>query len=453
MSRREYSLSRKSIQPDCMQRSMRAPRLLLAALLLQVLAGCNLQYALMGFTEPTVQAQFDPARADEPIELAFREGPGGLVILTGAVNRGGRYDFILDTGAPVSVIIDGPATKALKLDTSKARKLGPADNPATPTGVITPGFEFDFGRVKFSDLTAVVIPGQSMPCPERFEKINFQGVIGADLFKRFVVEIDHQRGRVRLFDPKRWTAPAERAGVAVLPLSIRSGHIYTDLSVNLANKPVPVHVHVDTGKNSALALIAGSKPEIRMPEQGEPQTACYVSGKSKTLKGAPVNVAFGQSRGHGEAVLQAREVAVSYEEKEAVGLGNRQGAIGIALLKRYVVTFDYPGKRMVLMERPREGSNQFAARSVEGEYSQWADGNVALVVPAPPAPPPLPGATTAPAPPAAPPPPRLPAAVAVVVADALPPTPPSPPPLPSPPALPLPPVPPAPPAAPARPQL
>lgn len=320
---------------------------------LTLLAGCNLPQALMGFTEPTVQAQFD----GEPIELAFREGPGGLVIINAQINGAGRYDFILDTGAPVSVIIDGPATKALNLDTSKARKLGPADNPATPTGVITPGFAFDFGRLKFSDLTAVVIPGQTMPCPERFEKINFQGVIGADLFKRFVVEIDHERGRVRLFDPKHWTPPEARPGVAVLPLSFRSGHIYTDLSVNLANQPVPVHVHVDTGKNSSLALIAGSKPEIRMPEKGEPQTACYVSGKARTLKGEPVNIAL--------AGLETRDVAVSYEEGDAIGLGKRQGAIGIALLKRFVVTFDYAGKRMVLVERPRRAQeNAFAKTNV-----------------------------------------------------------------------------------------
>ncbi|MBL8513806.1 MAG: aspartyl protease family protein [Betaproteobacteria bacterium] len=310
---------------------------------LTLLAGCNLPYTLMGFTTPEVRAVFD----GEPIELAFREGPGGLVILNGKINGGGAYDFILDTGAPVSVIIDGPATRALNLDTSKARKLGPADNPATPIGVITPGFTFDFGKVTVSNLTAVVIPSHAMPCPERMEKVNFQGVIGADLFKHFVVEIDHARGRVRLFDQKRWRAPEAKAGVAVLPLTFRDGHIYTDLKVTLSGAPVPVHMHVDTGKNSALSLVAGSKPEIRLPEKGEVQSACYVSGKTKTVKGEPVLVAIGQS----PIALEARNVAVNYDETDSIGLDARHGAIGIALMKRYVTTFDYTGKRMVLVER------------------------------------------------------------------------------------------------------
>lgn len=359
-------------------------------LALSLLAACNLQYTLMGFTEPTVQAQFNPAKRGEPIELPFREGPGGLVILTGQVNGGGRYDFILDTGAPVSVIIDGPPTRALKLDTSKARKLGPEENPATPTGVITPGFSFEFGKVKFSDLTAVVIPGHTMPCPERFAKVNFQGVIGADLFKRFVVEIDHEHRRVRLYDPPQWTAPVAKPGVAILPLSFRNGHIYTDLSVTLADQPgvasIPVHVHVDTGKNSALALIAGSKPEIRMPENGEPQDACYVSGKAQTVKGEPVTLALGGAVGNPSAALEAREVPVAYEPRDAVGLGTRQGAIGIGLLKRYVVTFDYPGKRMVLVERPRRvQENAFAhAATHAGNAPAHAGNTSAKAATAPP---------------------------------------------------------------------
>lgn len=324
---------------------------LVATLSLTLLAGCVLPYALMGFTTPDVRATFDGA----PIELTFREGPGGLVILKGKINGGGTYDFILDTGAPVSVLIDGPATRALNLDTSKSTKLGPADNPATPFGVITPGFTFDFGKVTVSNLTAVVIPSHTMPCPERMEEVNFQGVIGADLFKHFVVEIDHARGRVRLFDPKHWNAPEAKAGVAVLPLTFRSGHIYTDLTVNLAHgtaptpAPVPVHLHIDTGKSRALSLVVGSKPEIRMPEKGEAETACYVAGKTKKVKGEPVHLTMGQ--GQGPASLEARDVSVTYDEADSIELGARHGAIGIAFLKRYVTTFDYAGKRMVLVER------------------------------------------------------------------------------------------------------
>lgn len=355
-----------------------------AVVCLALLAGCNITYALLGFTEPTVLVQRHPAKKREPIELPFREAAGGLVLITAKINGGGSYDFILDTGAPVSVVLDGPGTEALKLDTSKAKKLGDPNNPATPTGVITPGFTFEFGPVKFSDLTAVVIPRKVMPCPDRFDALNFHGVIGADLFKRFVVEIDHAKKRVRLHDPAE--APAFIAGAlrsgraAELPLSFRNGHIYTDLKVRLpsAESAVPVHVHVDTGKNSALSLITASKPEIKAPEQGEVQESCYVNGTGKSVRGEPVSVQL--------AGTLAQDVPVSYEASDQPKLGRRQGAIGITLLKRYVTWIDYPGKRMVLVEHERAQPNLFATPSVEGEASQAALGLAPPALPAQPTP-------------------------------------------------------------------
>jgi hypothetical protein len=300
-----------------------------------VLTGCDMARLVMGFTEPTVTATFN----GDPIDLKFREGPGGLVIITGNVNGLGNADFILDTGAPVTVLLDGPGSKHLKLDSSKARKLGSADNPAAPVGTITPGFSIDFGAVKYSDLTTVVIPQNTMPCAERFAAINFQGVIGADMFKHFVVEIDHAAKRVRLYDQKHW----KPNGGSVLPLSFNNGHIYADLAVSLNGSKVPVRMHVDTGKNESLSLLAGSKPEIVMPTEGEIRKACFVQGTVETRRGPPLEVALGG--------VSAKEVPTTYEQRDQIQLGHRHGAIGIGLLKRYVTTFDYAGKRMVLVER------------------------------------------------------------------------------------------------------
>jgi hypothetical protein len=95
--------------------------ILLAAALL--LAGCNLRYALLGFPQPVVEVA-----GTAPIELGYREAKGG-VILRGRVKCKADVDFILDTGAPVTVLIDGTQTAALGLDSSRARPLGGAHIP------------------------------------------------------------------------------------------------------------------------------------------------------------------------------------------------------------------------------------------------------------------------------------------------------------------------------------
>ena len=118
-----------------------------------MLGSCDVATILHGFPEPKIVTQ-----SELPLELSYREGKGGLVILSGRVNGKGEVDFVLDTGAPVTVLIDGERTSGLGIDTSNARRLGPSDDPAAPIGVIRGGLTLAFGDVTLRGLTAVVLP-------------------------------------------------------------------------------------------------------------------------------------------------------------------------------------------------------------------------------------------------------------------------------------------------------
>jgi Aspartyl protease len=303
--------------------------IVLAAL---ILPGCELHDALMGFREPNVSVA-----GALPIDLSYREAKGGIVILTGRVNGKADVDFILDTGAPVSVLIDGRQSAALGLDTRKARPLGDADNPATPVGVIQGGFHFEFGAVSLSGLTAAVIAENSIPCRDRFEEINFGGVIGADLFRKFVVEIDPVARRVRLHDPRAWRAAV---GATILPLTLRGGHPFVDTKVTLASgKEVAGAMNLDIGMNRALTLAAGTQA-IAMPTEGDVRKSCYVNGTREERIGPAVTVTLGDTK-----------IAVDspvYSQFPNLADGRRSGSLGIGLFKGRRLTIDYPGRRVIV---------------------------------------------------------------------------------------------------------
>ena len=318
---------------DCRRRLLK----LLAGSTAVSLAGCNLRYALLGFPTPKVSAQWP---ASGPIEIPFRTGPGGLVLIRGTVNGRAELDFILDTGAPVSVLLNGPPAKALALDTRNARKLGDADNPATPVGVITSGFNFDFSSVQLSELTAVVIEADTLPCPERYAAIGFNGVVGADLFKHFVVQVDHHSQTLRLYRPG--TMPSS-PNANVLPLVFDDGHAYIDAATSIAGAKVPLHLHVDTGKNIALTLIAGTRPELVMPAAGATRVQCLVQGRVEARSGPPIQLQ-----------LASMNVAVPtpyYQSSSRTMSRFHHGAIGVDLLREFVFAVDYPAARLVLQPR------------------------------------------------------------------------------------------------------
>lgn len=309
-------------------------RIAVSCIVLLVLAGCELRYALMGFPLPVARVS-----APMPVELAYREAKGGLVLLRGRVNGKADVDFILDTGAPVSVLIEGTRTAGLGLDSSKARALGDPDNPGTPVGDIQDGFHVAFGELSLSDLTAVVIPQHSMPCAEKFEEIGFGGVIGAALFKQFVVEVDTVARRVRLHDPAAWRPPA---GATALPLTFRGGHPFVQARLTLADgQAFDAPMNVDIGMNRPLTLAAGSHPALVMPATGTLRKSCYVNGMREEREGAPARLSLGGAPFDIAApVYSAHPNAVD---------GRRTSTIGAGLFKDRRIAIDYPGSRIVLL--------------------------------------------------------------------------------------------------------
>ena len=298
------------------------------------LGGCDALMLVRGFPEPKIVAQ----RA-LPIQLSYREGKGGLVIISGRVNDKVEVDFVLDTGAPVTVLIDGERTAALAFDTSNARRLGPADDPAAPIGVIRSGFTLAFGDVKLTELTAVVLPESSLACPERFRTTGFAGVIGADLFRRFVVEVDPRSKRIRLHEPGAWKAPPDAIEV---PLAFDHGHPFVETKVTLPDgRFVTLPMHLDTGMTSALALVADRDSALAMPEGGEVTRACFVSGWQEVRSGPAVSVNLGSATFSG--------VATSYSTGAGRPAVQQRGAVGSGMLSQRPYVVNYPGKRLVLI--------------------------------------------------------------------------------------------------------
>ena len=311
---------------------MKKAIVLVAAALL--LVSCDVRYAVLGFPLPVPKL----AKA-LPIELDYREAKGGLVLLRGRVNGKSDVDFILDTGAPVSVLIDGTRTAGLGLDSSKARPLGNPDNPGTPVGDIQGGFHVTLGDLALSELTAVVIPQKTMPCQDRFEEIGFGGVIGAALFRQFVVEVDTNAKRVRLHDPKTWKPPA---AATVLPMTFRGGHPFVQTRLTLADgQVVDAPMNVDIGMNRQLLLVTGGHPALVMPSEGTPRKSCYVNGTREEREGRPARLHLAEA---------AFDVAAPiYSAFPNAVDDKRTSTIGVGLFSGRRIAIDYPASRLVLL--------------------------------------------------------------------------------------------------------
>lgn len=173
--------------------------------------------------------------------------------------------------------------------------------------------------------------------------IPIHGIIGYDLFKDFVVDINYASETIKFHRPETY-AHKSRKKAETLPISIRNRKAYIEGQVFLKkDDEVPVRLLVDTGSSDAIWLFEDEL--IDLPEKN------YHDFLGEGLNGS----IFGKrtkvnSINLGSFALQNAKAA--FPDMQSFGsiknLGNRNGSIGGEILKRFNIVFDYPNSRITL---------------------------------------------------------------------------------------------------------
>jgi len=167
------------------------------------------------------------------------------------------------------------------------------------------------------------------------------GVIGAELFERFAVRIDVDRKQMDLIDP---AALEPSPGSSTVPLRIRDGMSFVDARVTVADQPVGADLALDTGAGHGLWLNQGKGDHLAPPASAiETVLGRGLSGDIHGHIGRVRRLELGDFTFDGVIAL----FPVS-DHRHPGGVDFRDGFIGMEVLTRFVITFDYQGKRLLL---------------------------------------------------------------------------------------------------------
>ena len=307
-----------------MKSPVRRARLLLALLLL---------LAAAPHAGRAVPAALPPV---EPLVAFPFDEDDGHILVRGEIEGSGPLWLILDTGATGSLI-----------DAAKARSLGlklEDGFPVTGAAGVVDAFAVSGASIR---LPGVVLRDQELTALPLDFLASGKGrpvaaLLGADVFRRFVVEIDYAAERLRLHDPARYVP----RGGEVLPLTLVDDHPYVKAQLVLpGGRTIDGDFAVDTGSGFTLMLAAPFAAQGKVVES----MARTIGAKAQGV-GGEILLAIGRldgvRLGH---FLIADPVAVLPQNfgGEVAGRG-KAGHIGSGLLRRFRVTFDYPHGRLIL---------------------------------------------------------------------------------------------------------
>ncbi|MCD6354200.1 MAG: aspartyl protease family protein [Prolixibacteraceae bacterium] len=285
---------------------------------------------------------FDNQRK-KSIVLKFKSA-SNLIILPVTINDSDTLNFILDTGVRFPIITELPFINKLNLN-----YLMPIEIKGLGEGQELTAYRSGNNTMKMSGLTARNQEVQ-MIIDENFQISNILGIpvhglIGFNLFKDYVVQIDYLKENITLIKPEYFKYRDRRRDI-IVPLHfdgykpfIRTSIVTDDLT------EVPVKLLVDTGASDAIWLSEKSDQRIKLPEVHiETFLGKGLSGDLYGVKGRIDGIWVGP------LVLSKPIVAFPNSDliDQLISSNDRNGTLGAEILRRFFVTIDYRNSRLTL---------------------------------------------------------------------------------------------------------
>jgi Aspartyl protease len=248
--------------------------------------------------------------------------------------------FIIDTGATLSVLTDAQA-KALGIEFRNKGDIKNAGNGEESIHLsLAKNIRFRLGGADILAKYVGVVPLQSW---ERFEGRTIAGILGADLFKKYVVEADYDNQTLTLFEPGSFDIPQLGQTIQLKLLGGSIPVVEATLEISQQSS-LKAHLVVDMGTYSALRL---NRPFVE---------------QHKLLAGAPKLVpslgfgiegdfreSLGRLQGLRLGTLSMENVLTSFSQasRGQTTIKAYDGSMGGELLRHFRVTFDYSHKLMI----------------------------------------------------------------------------------------------------------
>jgi len=303
-------------------------------------------------------------RANEPLAEVPFEYELDKIIVPVEVNGKKTVRLVLDTGMPEGVFLtrkgsaEGMDLNYLAADV----RVGGAGSHVS-TAKLATGAVLGLAGFEFADQRVIVLNQEGT-----LSKRDWDGVIGASIFNRFAVEIDVTRKMIRLYEPGRFDV--SRAGEE-FELTITKTKPYFSATVNVdGRKDVPIKMVVDTGAGEGMMLSVKEGGPFAVPAGA--LGATYGGGIGGDHGGSFARV---KELRLGKQVLT--EIVTMFNTGKMPVEGS-EGILGMKVMERFVVTFDYQNKRMFL--KPTDRMNDRFEFDLLGFYARPGEGGELTVV-------------------------------------------------------------------------
>lgn len=298
-----------------------------------------LLFITIGGTLRGQQELISISRTNGRVEIPF-EYVNNFIIVNIVFNRIFPLKFIFDTGAENTILTRKEITDLLAINYQRKITVFGSDLKTELTAYVAPGISLSFGEHLRIASQAVLVMEEDYFSFEEYAGVEVHGILGADILRRFVVQIDYRRRRITFQDPSKFSPPKGR-GYEMIDTEFSRHKPYANLSANLRpGEEKPIKLLMDTGASLALLMYTHSDSILQLPDNLIlTNIGRGLGGNLEGFIGRTASLDIG-SRQLTNVVTSFQDIADEYLI-DSTFLNNRNGIMGNVILDRYRIIIDY----------------------------------------------------------------------------------------------------------------
>jgi len=279
-----------------------------------------------------------------PFELV-----NNLIVVPITINKTLKLKFIVDTGATNPILTESLFAEIIGLDFDRTINIS---GPGLQDSILA----YVANEVKMqlpynvigNYMSLLVLEKDYIQLKKNLGEDIF-GIIGYDIFSRFVVRVDYDKQELTLIDPSVFEPP-KRGKFVELPLKIERTKPYLEAVVTQGSEKDTLKFMIDTGASHALLLDIHNSDVLHYPD------TTILAALGHGLGGIiPGRIGRFNMVNIDKFYLNNVLVSIPFEGaySNIIKRGSRNGTIGGNILSHFEVIFDYTNEKIYIREGDR----------------------------------------------------------------------------------------------------
>lgn len=266
-----------------------------------------------------------------------------LIIIDVLLNRSLPLKFVLDTGVRTTVLTEKTLSDLLNLEYARKITIPGVGGEKLVDAYVVNNVALNIGEIQGEGHALLVLEKDLLQL-KNYLGVNVHGILGYELFSRFVVDIDYDRKEINFFRPADFK---KKSGFTEFDITIEDTKPYLEVNFSIRKEEGSGRgkFMIDTGASHSLLLDTRSNEYIECPEPNVETTLGRGLGGSIHGRVARIDRLEMDKFGF-TGIISTFPDKESYEV--AYEINDRNGTFGGGMMSRFKTVYSYANGKLYL---------------------------------------------------------------------------------------------------------